>query len=138
MRMRWLTMLSVAIVLTLVLATCGDDDSDDDNAGGANATEQTRAQSGDEVPVAMLDQMRFEPETLTVQAGDEVTILLTNDGAITHNMSIEDTDVDVDLDGGEEETITFTAPDSPGEFKIWCAIPGHEAAGMIGTLVVEA
>lgn len=39
--------------------------------------------------------------------------------------------------GGETVSVTFTAPDSPGEYEFICSFPGHFAAGMRGTLVVE-
>ncbi|HEX5166216.1 MAG TPA: cupredoxin domain-containing protein [Thermomicrobiales bacterium] len=127
MRKRWLTLLSVAIVAMLVLAACGSgDDDDDDAAADLSGT-----------PVSMKDSMKFEPDTITVKAGSEVEIALSNDGAIKHNFSIDDADVDEDLDGGKSKSISFTAPDSPGEYKIHCAIPGHESAGMVATLIVE-
>ena len=64
MRKRWLTLLSVAIAATLVLAACGSgDDDDDDNAAALSGT-----------PVSMKDAMRFDPDTLTVKAGSEVEI----------------------------------------------------------------
>ena len=34
-------------------------------------------------------------------------------------------------------TVTFTAPAKPGQHRIYCDQPGHEQAGMVGTLVVE-
>ena len=127
MRKQWLTLMSVALVAVLALAACGSGDDDDDSGN----TELTGT------PVSMKDSMRFDPDTLTVKAGEEVQIALSNDGAIKHNMSIDDADVDQDLDGGDSKTVTFTAPASPGEYKIYCNIPGHEAAGMEATLIVE-
>ena len=41
------------------------------------------------------------------------------------------------LGNGESDTITFTAPDEPGEYTFICSFPGHYAGGMIGTLVVQ-
>lgn len=41
------------------------------------------------------------------------------------------------LGNGESDTITFNAPDEPGEYTFLCSFPGHYAGGMIGTLVVE-
>ena len=46
-------------------------------------------------------------------------------------------DVDEDLSANDGKSFTFTAPDSPGEYKIYCDIPGHESAGMVATLIVE-
>lgn len=41
------------------------------------------------------------------------------------------------LGGGEQETIRFTAPQDRGEYPYVCTFPGHYAAGMKGTLIVE-
>lgn len=40
---------------------------------------------------------------------------------------------------GEDEptTVTFTAPEEPGEYEYICSFPGHYAGGMVGTLIVE-
>lgn len=40
--------------------------------------------------------------------------------------------------GGESDTVTFTAPKTPGEYEYICTFPGHFAAGMKGKLVVKA
>lgn len=39
--------------------------------------------------------------------------------------------------GGETTEVTFTAPEEPGEYEFLCTFPGHFAAGMRGTLIVE-
>jgi len=39
--------------------------------------------------------------------------------------------------GGESETVTFTAPEEPGDYEYICTFPGHFAAGMKGVLKVE-
>ncbi len=39
--------------------------------------------------------------------------------------------------GGETTSVTFTAPEEPGEYDYICTFPGHFSAGMRGTLVVE-
>lgn len=41
------------------------------------------------------------------------------------------------LSGGQEQTITFTAPETPGEYDYLCTFPGHFAAGMVGKLIVQ-
>lgn len=149
MRKQWLTLMSVAVIATLVLAACGsggDDDAEPTNTtatGGTTATTPAAGGDATEMPgmtgtmVSMVDAMAFDPDTLTVAAGEEVEIMLANDGAIPHNMSIDDAGVDEDLDGGESTTFTFTAPDAPGEYEIYCNVPGHREAGMVATLVVQ-
>jgi plastocyanin len=84
-----------------------------------------------------MDEMSFDPESLTVKAGEDTEIALVNDGSAKHNFSIDEVDVDVDLSANDGKSFTFTAPDSPGEYKIYCDIPGHESAGMVATLIVE-
>ena len=123
MRITRLTLLSVAIVAMFALAACGNDEPFD-------------ASSLSGTPVSM-DEMEFDPDALTVNVGEEVEIALVNDGATKHNMSIDEVDVDEDLDENDGKSFTFTAPDSPGEYKIYCDIPGHESAGMVATLIVE-
>lgn len=41
------------------------------------------------------------------------------------------------LGGGESDTITFTAPEEPGEYDYVCTFPGHYQAGMVGKLIVQ-
>jgi azurin len=41
------------------------------------------------------------------------------------------------LGGGEEETISFTAPSELGNYTYVCTFPGHFVAGMKGTLIVQ-
>lgn len=41
------------------------------------------------------------------------------------------------LGPGESETITFTAPDEPGDYPFVCSFPGHTPAGMRGIMKVE-
>lgn len=42
------------------------------------------------------------------------------------------------VSGGESDTVTFTAPEQPGDYPYICSFPGHFAAGMRGTLTVTA
>lgn len=50
------------------------------------------------------------------------------------NQVIKATDM---LGDGEYDTITFTAPEQPGEYDILCTFPGHYAGGMISKLIVK-
>lgn len=38
--------------------------------------------------------------------------------------------------GGHSDTVTFTAPTTPGNYTYICTFPGHYRAGMKGTLTV--
>jgi uncharacterized cupredoxin-like copper-binding protein len=72
--------------------------------------------------------------TLTVTPGE--TIDVANVGAAMHNLTIETLDISVDLPPGESTTVTIPADATPGEYAFLCNVPGHAAAGMVGTLVI--
>lgn len=41
------------------------------------------------------------------------------------------------LGNGEQDTITFKAPEKKGKYNYVCTFPGHYALGMRGTFIVE-
>ncbi|MGH2618591.1 MAG: cupredoxin domain-containing protein [Thermomicrobiales bacterium] len=77
----------------------------------------------------------FEPTEITIPANSDVTFTLPNEGVTVHNFSIDALDVDVDLPPGATENIVINAP--AGEYEFYCNVPGHKAAGMVGTLIVS-
>lgn len=100
--------------------------------------------NGDTFDVSMGDNF-FEPDEFTVSAGSTITFNLTNDGVAIHNMRIsgEDneyttgddavSDPDV-VSGGQTATLTWTAPDSPGEIPFRC---DFHPVDMVGTITVQ-
>lgn len=94
--------------------------------------------------------LTFDRTQLAVPAGAEVTVNLTNTGALEHNWvlvaatvepatatvadAINQAASDV-LAGGRSTTFTFTAP-AAGNYSFVCTVPGHAAAGMVGALTV--
>lgn len=145
---RWMTLLSLAAVALLVLTACGGDDDDDaddspttaavaTSPAGAEPTAASGGATGEPITVTMQDTMKFDPATITVAAGAEVSIHLVNAGAIEHDFSLDEADVEESLDGGDEDEFTFTAPTEPGTYKFYCNVPGHEPAGMKGELIVQ-
>ena len=72
-----------------------------------------------------------------VQAGD-LTVELANEGEDPHNLNLElpggQTYSIDDLDPGELEDGTF--PLTPGTWRLYCSLPGHDEAGMHANLVV--
>lgn len=95
---------------------------------------------------------RFTPSTVTVRAGQAVRFVLRNDDPIDHEWIVGDETVHAHHRDGTEPahgdrptehsmpalgfvrtTVTF---DEPGEYRFICHLPGHEAYGMAGTVVV--
>lgn len=80
--------------------------------------------------------LRFSPNQIKVSKGDTVRITFKVVGD-KHDFRIDEFDVATSvLDTGEEETVEFVA-DKAGTYQFYCSVPGHRAAGMVGTLSVE-
>ncbi len=82
----------------------------------------------------------FSPDTIRVQPGQEVRVTFENTGSIGHDFVVEGLDVGTEvIEPGNTDSVTFTAPSSSGEYPMTflCSVPGHQEAGMEGTLIVE-
>jgi uncharacterized cupredoxin-like copper-binding protein len=82
-------------------------------------------------------KLRFSTKTLTVRHG-KVTIRMHNGGSFRHGIAIEGHGVDKDgriVASGRTSTLTLTL--KKGTYTFYCPVPGHEAAGMKGKLVVK-
>ena len=102
----------------------------------------------------------YDPVSITVPAGQPVTLTLKNTGKVEHDFVIDNINVanveasdsgpaehhqmsqpEYDLHffakARETAVLQFTAME-PGEYEIFCSIEGHKEAGMIGELIVAA
>ena len=96
----------------------------------------------------------FSPAAITVPAGRPVTFVIVNNDPIDHEWIVGDaalherhrtgtepvhnarpTEVSIDALHERRTTVTFA---SAGTLTFVCHLPGHEAYGMTGTLVVTA
>lgn len=84
-------------------------------------------------PVAL----KFNTSSLSAKAG-AVTITMANISVLPHNIAIKGNGIDVKgaiiLKG---KTSTVSAKLKAGTYEFYCSVPGHEAAGMKGTLTVK-
>ena len=108
------------------------------------------------VGLAMLDTMRFVPERIEVKLGENVRLMVRNNGTTMHEMVLGTLDElkrhaemmrmhpDMKHDlphmahvaPGQIEWIVWTF-NRPGEFYYGCLVPGHFEAGMLGKVVVR-
>jgi uncharacterized cupredoxin-like copper-binding protein len=103
-------------------------------AAGA-ATPAAEAASGATVDVLAVD-IAFEPKEFTIPANTDVTVTLTNDGALQHDFTVDELGIKSELlNGGETTTVTINA--AAGSYEFYCSVTGHREAGMVGTLTVE-
>lgn len=129
----WLVLL--ALVLAMIsLTACG------------------RRQAPATVIDVVMTDYKYEPNTFIIPPGKEITLNITNKGAIEHefvimkygtnvgeNFGDEDEENiywEIEVKPGETTTVTFTAPEQIGQYQFVCGIEGHFTAGMSGTLRV--
>jgi plastocyanin/mono/diheme cytochrome c family protein len=82
--------------------------------------------------------LAFQQTSLTAQAG-KVTIDFTNQSPVQHNVTVADPSGKVlgatpTFTGGKKSTSVSL---KPGTYTFYCSVPGHEQAGMKGTLTVR-
>ncbi|MBI4261649.1 MAG: cupredoxin domain-containing protein [Actinobacteria bacterium] len=117
---RILIPLALALV-ALGAPACGGGDGNGDGGGASGPVE-----------IVLVDNA-FQPTAITAAAGQEV--VLSNEGQALHNLTIEGTDVDVDVSAGATETEDVLEGLAPGSYDIVCKY--HVAEGMTGTLTIE-
>jgi plastocyanin/sugar lactone lactonase YvrE len=88
-----------------------------------------------DVTIELVD-IAFQPNAITIPANQDVTIELVTTGFAGHNFTIDELGIkSPNMFQGETATVTINA--APGAYTFYCSIPGHRAAGMIGTLTVQ-
>jgi uncharacterized cupredoxin-like copper-binding protein len=104
------------------------------------------------------DTLAFEPAAYAITAGNAIELTLRSEDAVEHDLIVEgagphgsafdqsgghshdDEDFGEDLhvahaNAGEEVVSLFTISE-PGLYDVYCSIPGHREAGMVGHLAV--
>jgi plastocyanin len=80
--------------------------------------------------------MKYTTSSLKAKAG-VVTIVMKNASILPHNVAIKGNGVHAKgkiVGRGGASTVTATL--KRGRYEFYCTVPGHEAAGMKGTLTV--
>ncbi len=139
------------VALALIAAACGGGDSSTDEDVAVDQTITIDAKN-----------VKFVPDSITIQAGQTVRLVLTNNDAGTeHDLASDDLRVSMMQGGGhggghgsagdadssmmlavhtkegETSSAIFKA-DTPGTYNIYCTIAGHKDAGMVGMITVTA
>lgn len=120
MRCNGVALLGSAVAVVLVAGACGGDSDE----GSSDA----------DVTVVAKDSLQFDADAYTADAG-EVAIAYEGSGSMTHTLLIEGVDgfeLTVSGSGGTDEG---TVDLEPGDYVLYCDIPGHE--NMRATLTVE-
>lgn len=144
---RSLAIIAVGLAIALALAACSRA-SDGGTGSGTNGSVRT-------IRIEALDTLRFEPDSVTVRAGEKVRFVVTNVGHTNHDFFVGDEEAQMmheeemesgmghgdmgmaalELAPGEtkETTVTF---DEAATLLYGCHEPGHYPGGMVGTIIV--
>jgi plastocyanin len=102
---RWTIALAAIAILTMIAASCSNDDGD---PGGST---ETGASGG--LTVTMRD-LAFDPTTLTVTAGQDTTIQLVNEDGVEHSFTLDDDSASQDVEAGESGSVTIDVSETTG------------------------
>ena len=132
----------------------------DMDMGDADPNAYLEAAPKDALYLVEMTNFAFTPAVLEVNAGEVLEIAIQNIEPLLHDFTIDKIDADVHISylGGtgqhahaEAERdadvhFALTEPGTgvvhikihePGEYVIYCSVPGHREAGMEGTLIVR-
>jgi plastocyanin len=137
--------LAVTAIAALGLAACGggDDNSGTTAAAAPATTTDTTAAAGGggstvDISTPPGSALAYDQTNVTAKAG-RVTVDFDNKQATSHDVVIQDS-------SGQELGMTDLISSStastdvelqPGTYTFFCSVPGHEEAGMKGTLTVK-
>jgi uncharacterized cupredoxin-like copper-binding protein len=152
MKLRYLV---VAAVVLAVAACSGGGSSPSSSVAASAPSAASAGSAANRIEVALSDSLRMDPAEMTVKAGQPVTFVVTNTGAIQHEFFVGD-----EAAQGEHEQemmsaggMTMDEPDGivlkPGETKelthlfsqagtymAGCHENGHYAGGMKASVTV--
>jgi plastocyanin len=116
----------------------GKDSGDLASIGSANtANLSTAAKAGTlTIPADPGGALQFAFGKATSAAG-KVTIVMPNDGSTNHNIALKPPGKGAGPIVPPHGKSSFTTTLKPGNYVYYCQVPGHDTAGMHGTLTVK-
>jgi predicted lipoprotein with Yx(FWY)xxD motif len=134
MKMWMLAAATLALSALLLTACGGGDDSKDVALGNLTADDHgTKDVSGETSIELEADSNYFNPTFLRGEAGQSITLKLSNESDTLHNFSVPALAIDQDLQGKQDTEVEVTFPQS-GVLLFLCKY--HTSAGMNGELLV--
>lgn len=125
-------------VAAYVAQAIGRKGSSGDVAGGSQGgTAKANAKNQVQIPADPTGLLKYEFANATAKPG-QVTLLSKNDSSVPHDISLKGSGVNEQgpqVTGGKVSQVAVTL--KPGQYTFYCSVPGHEAAGMKGTLTVK-
>jgi uncharacterized cupredoxin-like copper-binding protein len=111
-------------------------------AGCMGQNQKDSAPSTGPPPVATINvretEMKIDPENPKIDKPGVVEFKVDNAGKTVHALEVEGPKGEVEtkqLQAGQSATLRADL-NKPGKYKWYCPVPGHEEAGMRGTITV--
>jgi plastocyanin len=80
--------------------------------------------------------LKYSESEIHVRVGQTVVLELFNTDGYSHAFDVDELDLHTPLPSSKTTTMTFT-PTQPGMYTFYCSVYGHQAAGMVGALIVD-
>jgi plastocyanin len=111
----------------LTLSACGGDDEKSSEPGSGAAAKTS---------VVTMSEREFRPSEVIAAAGEPIAV--HNGGSVGHDLKLRR---DGEPVGGTQvvnpgETQQLQVLFDPGDYEMYCSVPGHEESGMKGTFSV--
>jgi plastocyanin len=103
-------------------------------AAGPSGTAKADAKNVVSIPADPNGQLAYEVKTAEAKAG-KVTVQSKNDSSVPHDIAIQGGPTGPIVQGGKVSEISANL--KAGKYTFYCSVPGHEQAGMKGTLTVK-
>lgn len=145
--------LALAPALALIVAACSGGGSTPSPSTPTSPSPAASA-AAQRIEVTLTDSLKMEPAEMTVKAGQPITFVVTNTGAIDHEFylgdeamqaeqeqmmqsgeMVHDTAEGISLKPGETKELTYKF-DTAGMTLAGCHVAGHYAAGMKAAITV--
>jgi len=125
----WLAFVAALAALCVAIFGLSDSGGSESASGGGGGGSKPT------IDVVMKD-FGFEPATITIPTGGAILHLM-NGGAVVHNFQAPELGISsIDVAAGQSYDLTIGETPA-GTYKVICPQPGHESAGMVGSLVVS-
>jgi plastocyanin len=118
MRRRSLGLGAVVFSVALLMAACSSGDGSPETGGssgsgspetggGSSGSTSPETGGGTEDQTVTISNFTFDPSTLALPSGQEVTIEVTNKDDVEHSFTLDDDSVSQDVEGGEDKSVTL-------------------------------
>lgn len=135
-RSRTLLLLSALTLAGLGAACGGGGDDGGEDAAPSDSKAAGQAASGGSAIAVSAKEFSYEPKEIKVEAGKPATISLKNGGAVEHDITLDSPAFKLGALPTKTGEATLTMP-TAGSYTYYCSVPGHQQAGMEGTVTVS-